>query len=290
MEEVEMVESHSQIQLQPQTLTTPIFKIKVDLLLEALKRVAVKTSATGKQTQLINDAVIVAKEKTLTIYAGDNVTKAVLVRQVVKGVDVGKEGELILSEIDRVVELLKTFSTLETVKVYVKENNLVIERELPYRKVIKLPFTSKKYVEEVYGVAKEFFSNLKAEVVEGQEFKILKDTKLNIYFKTDTSYLAKAISTASKFTEKEVIIPFILTNNKLIIKAGNKVQGFVEEEIPLLKAYGEGRASYQLAIDKVFDLVKGEVECWFGNNAPIYIYSTSKEFETEYIIAPISEE
>ena len=258
------------------------FNIKNSNFKEFLKLVIMEGKNTeGKAYCLVDNCLLTIKNG--KIYTNVMARAGIAIGMIkYKEVDIITPGEFAIANITLFLEYLNRFENDDELTIELKDedNKVKIQRKSP-RKTASIPIMAKENADDSLR-ASEGTKKIKEE--NGDFF--FGGTKLDIKLVVDCYHIKQVIGDGDIGTLRRKYL-IIVTNENGIMRVGDKIMGIIESELPVTSKVGEGTAIYADGIDNVFKELKGDVEIFFANGAPMIVKKYSDRYDVRYVLAPI---
>lgn len=261
------------------------FSITVENLLRFLELASLpekETDTQSKSGELIPDLLVFVDNTGLSAKAktkSNNVFVDVLYKV---GVELKEAGVLPLGSVEELRSYLGRFNSTDKVAVKATESRLTITRTEPVpKKTVRLPLASEKHIESVQGV-----EMIMKNFTWDNGLPVTKKGKLPTALKVDAGAIYSAIQDGAVVVQK--VYPFIYENKTLTIRVGSDKVGEIENEL-VAEASEPSKAQYSTGMEGIFKTLSGEVNIYFGTDAPLVVKKTSADYEATYVVAPVKE-
>jgi len=258
------------------------FNIKNNNFKEFLKLILMEgKDEQGTTVRLIENCLIEAKEGKL--YSNVMPKSGVAIGIIrYKEVDVVSPGELSIPNVSMFLDYLNRFENDDEIVVeLLEQDNKVKVMRMSPKKIALIPITTKENVDDSLRVIEAI------KKIKDKEGKIsFGETELNIKVVVDSHYVKEVLKDGDIENMRRKF-PFSVTEDKVLITVGDKISGIIETELPVISKSGSGTATYLNGIDNIFKELKGEVEIYFAEGAPMLVKKYSDKYDVRYVVAPI---
>ena len=267
-----------------------IFRMKAIDLVRMVELANISTKVIQKTKDVVGDIVFdVKNDEIVSEFLDESMILYGRIR-VKKGFKVIEEGALPIANLSQFIKFVKLFNPTDEIKIYLDNEHIVLERELP-QKIVRVRRLDDKVVEEIRNRVKPFSLLRKEENV----WKGEKYTWEN-YF-TILSDKFKDVLSDLKVLGGEYRFPLQLTSEGVRFNVASEGKEYeIDRKLEVLKLVcktSEGvKGVYGYGMDGILDVLDGKLNVWMAeNDSPLLIERLDEGdgISAVYLLAPILE-